>query len=215
VCAAGLTPAPVRLHAHQPVQVVTAMGAAVGPAAMERAEHSLLLANEQSHLPMTCSPFSRSRVLLDLRTMTRPFYRFLTLVPHDSISYRMVASPLPRTYKSRFTQNVNFRPSGVSCGVSTSSHGAAIARLGRRRGVARFAQVARVRGSTAVKARCATFGWLEGTHWSRVEGLRRANRPAAGPCAAHPESAPGGNRTRGLRLERPLLFDSPKRTVDH
>lgn len=28
-------------------------------------------------------------------------------------------------------------------------------------------------------------------------------------------SAPGGNRTRGLRLERPLLFGSPKRTVDH
>src|ERR1700733_13688342 len=27
--------------------------------------------------------------------------------------------------------------------------------------------------------------------------------------------APGGNRTRGLRLERPLLFGSPKRTVDH
>jgi hypothetical protein len=29
------------------------------------------------------------------------------------------------------------------------------------------------------------------------------------------ENAPGGNRTRGLRLERPLLFGSPKRTVDH
>src|SRR5580693_381411 len=29
------------------------------------------------------------------------------------------------------------------------------------------------------------------------------------------ESAPGGNRTRGLRFERPLLFGSPKRTVDH
>jgi hypothetical protein len=28
-------------------------------------------------------------------------------------------------------------------------------------------------------------------------------------------SAPGGNRTRGLRFERPLLFGSPKRTVDH
>jgi hypothetical protein len=28
-------------------------------------------------------------------------------------------------------------------------------------------------------------------------------------------SAPGGNRTLGLRLERPLLFDSPKRGVDH
>lgn len=27
--------------------------------------------------------------------------------------------------------------------------------------------------------------------------------------------APGGNRTRGLRFERPLLFGSPKRTVDH
>ena len=29
------------------------------------------------------------------------------------------------------------------------------------------------------------------------------------------KSAPGGNRTRGLRFERPLLFGSPKRTVDH
>ncbi len=28
-------------------------------------------------------------------------------------------------------------------------------------------------------------------------------------------NAPGGNRTRGLRFERPLLFGSPKRTVDH
>lgn len=38
-------------------------------------------------------------------------------------------------------------------------------------------------------------------------GGRRRRRPS--------NSAPGGNRTRGLRLERPLLFGSPKRTVDH
>jgi transposase InsO family protein len=31
----------------------------------------------------------------------------------------------------------------------------------------------------------------------------------------HNTDAPGGNRTRGLRFERPLLFGSPKRTVDH
>ena len=35
------------------------------------------------------------------------------------------------------------------------------------------------------------------------------------PVPVRPKSAPGGNRTRGLRLERPLLFGSPKRTVDH
>jgi uncharacterized protein len=34
-------------------------------------------------------------------------------------------------------------------------------------------------------------------------------------CLEEFENAPGGNRTRGLRLERPLLFGSPKRTVDH
>ncbi len=39
-------------------------------------------------------------------------------------------------------------------------------------------------------------------------------RPFWHPAAGGPD-APGGNRTRGLRLERPLLFGSPKRTVDH
>src|SRR5438128_7434795 len=44
-------------------------------------------------------------------------------------------------------------------------------------------------------------------------------RVGSAGCAAEihriAESAPGGNRTRGLRLERPLLFGSPRRTVDH
>ncbi len=58
------------------------------------------------------------------------------------------------------------------------------------------------------------------TKWStraRAPSSRAAANGAslASRRGARVISAPGGNRTRGLRLERPLLFGSPKRTVDH
>ncbi len=57
-----------------------------------------------------------------------------------------------------------------------------------------------------------------------AHGCSRCIRPAdsagtvrkrSARCKRPSENAPGGNRTRGLRFERPLLFGSPKRTVDH
>jgi len=39
----------VRLHAHEPMQVVAAVGAAVRPAAVQRAQHPLLMAGEHPH----------------------------------------------------------------------------------------------------------------------------------------------------------------------
>ena len=46
-------------------------------------------------------------------------------------------------------------------------------------------------------------------------GLSRAGRPRPTTSRRWRKMRPAGNRTRGLRLERPLLFGSPKRTVDH
>ena len=43
----------------------------------------------------------------------------------------------------------------------------------------------------------------------------RGSSRARGESDSYNKNAPGGNRTRGLRFERPLLFGSPKRTVDH
>jgi hypothetical protein len=49
VSAAFPAPAPARANAHQPVQVVTAVRATIRPAAVQRAEHPLLLTVGQSH----------------------------------------------------------------------------------------------------------------------------------------------------------------------
>jgi hypothetical protein len=94
-------------HAYEQMQVVAAVRSAIGPAAVKRAEHPLLLANERSHVNL---PPCRSRILLDPRpfrtledsaTLIRP--AFNTHISNGEI-------PSPKTYKSRFTQNVNRRP---------------------------------------------------------------------------------------------------------
>ena len=54
-----------------------------------------------------------------------------------------------------------------------------------------------------------------GRRFSAGAGRFSASVPRARARRGGLLSAPGGNRTRGLRLERPLLFGSPKRTVDH
>ncbi len=56
---------------------------------------------------------------------------------------------------------------------------------------------------------------MSGTHDGRVESGRFEEGPATRTTMRIAVYAPGGNRTRGLRFERPLLFGSPKRTVDH
>ena len=85
MCAAGRAPVPARPHAHQPVQVVATVRATVRPAAVQRAEHPLLLASEQSH------PLSRfrSRILLDPKPLVQaPLSRF-DPAPPDSYRLRM------------------------------------------------------------------------------------------------------------------------------
>jgi hypothetical protein len=56
-------PAPARLQAGQPVELVAAVRAAQRPPDVERSEHPLLLAGERSHL----YPLYRPRILLDLK----------------------------------------------------------------------------------------------------------------------------------------------------
>jgi hypothetical protein len=53
------------------------------------------------------------------------------------------------------------------------------------------------------------------TNHSGKPDLSTMSRDICLRCPETSQSAPGGNRTLGLRLERPLLFGSPKRTVDH
>ncbi len=53
-------PAAVRLHAHQPVEVVAAVGAAVGPAAVQRSQHPLLVADGHPHARPLCGHASCS-----------------------------------------------------------------------------------------------------------------------------------------------------------
>lgn len=171
MCASGGTPAPLSPDSHEPVQIVSAMRATVWPATVQRAKHPLLLADEQSHQRL---PSPELRVPADLRPIAGPS-SFSN--PH-STRFRMGGRIVPSagTYKSCFTQNVNFHedpPSGVS-------------RHSRRSPPA---------GPADRPQRCSP---------------RRSDCERDGG-----ESAPGGNRTRGLRLERPLLFGSPKRTVDH
>jgi hypothetical protein len=60
VSAAFPAPAPAA-HAHQPVQVVTAVRAPIRPAAVQRAEHPLLLAVGQSHGYLPPRPVSTRR----------------------------------------------------------------------------------------------------------------------------------------------------------
>ena len=130
------------------------------------------------------------------------------LQPSGSPGLRMGGIRVPpQTYKSRFTQKVNLRPGRWTACKKSTNPGPA----GERRRAT--AERPLSRGRRPQRAPAA--------------GLRGGSRPPARPRVMRPraragrrargseESAPGGNRTRGLRLERPLLFGSPKRTVDH
>jgi hypothetical protein len=79
------TPASLGLHPHEPVQVVPAVRAPVRPAAVERAEHPVLLTSERSHphIPSIPARFisqsfvsrsTRSRILLDLKRIIQSLH---------------------------------------------------------------------------------------------------------------------------------------------
>jgi hypothetical protein len=68
------------------------MGAAIGPAAMQRPEHPLLVTDEDPHLDLTS---------MSLVSIFGPFKE------SPSVEIQMGGSPSAGTYKSRFTQNVN------------------------------------------------------------------------------------------------------------
>lgn len=192
------------LNPHQPVVVVTTVRTPVWPAAMQRPEHPLLVADRQSHLHLRRPPARWSRMLLDLKSLI--------------CTLHLSCFPVPvATYKSGFTQNVNLnRLSDIEKHLNLDARsqpliwGGSRKRDGDRRQSLASASYPPVAAATRVFLPPAAG--TEGAR-ARMQAESRQRSPAVrrrGCC-----SAPGGNRTRGLRLERPLLFGSPKRTVDH
>ncbi len=199
-------PAARRLHAHEPVQVVSTVRAPVRPAAVQRAQHPVLVAGERSHLhhisipvrvPPQPAPQSQSQTELParhgaLRNPSHPsrIWSRLMLDPSSSsIPFRRPAGASPvTTYKSRFTQLVNFTRSidiwtddrdAVPIGASRRTLGAASGPRGRRgRGIAGE----RPRGLTA-------GGVLRG---ARTDRGRAGPVPARRACAAGRRVRPEG-----------------------
>ncbi len=99
-------PATLRLHPHQPVQVVPTVRAPVRPAAVQRAEHPVLVANEQPHLHQT-SPFRvRSRIVLD----PKPIFQSLPL-PGGSDSRLGHINHVLRSM-STYIRSIDIQPDG-------------------------------------------------------------------------------------------------------
>lgn len=156
-------------HAHEPVQVVPAVRSPVRPASVQRAEHPLLLANEQSHPRL---PSLWSRILLDLRPMVQ--------APHYLSNPHSTRLKRPPVDGSPAADIINHALRGMST---------------RRR-------IRRATASGAARGR----GWRRATSApvageTPVGSSRLSVRSTSPVATINCPSAPGGNRTRGLRLE--------------
>jgi hypothetical protein len=195
--------------------------------------NSLIVIQPHSPFALPAQPMSPSR--RRRRGTARPAMRRLLhpcglascLTPTSSSPFhRSTGASPPPTYKSGFTQDVNFSraidiwtddragrrwPFRRTCAAREQAWSE---RRSARRGTHRCARRRSDDADMPVRA--------QGRAQVRA-GRRRTLQPSrsfapsgeAVGDAVGDGSAPGGNRTRGLRLERPLLFGSPKRTVDH
>jgi hypothetical protein len=99
VRAAGRAPAPARAHLHEPVEIVTAVRAAVRPPAVQRAEHPPLLTSKQSHLslppPRSSPPESLPATGYAAHSLVGRFGQ--QIPPACAVRYRLIVHPLQNT----------------------------------------------------------------------------------------------------------------------